>query len=79
MMPLRLLTATDSPILLGLDDEIAIITFNTPKKKNALSLELYKLFAALLRKVDAMPDVVATVVTGGDCDFFSVSGSLSGH
>lgn len=69
----RLLTAPGSPILLSIDDDIAIITFNTPSKKNALSLELYKLFAALLRKVDRMDGVVATVVTGGACDFFSVS------
>jgi len=69
----RLVTAADSPILLQVDDEVAVITFNTPKKKNALSLELYKLFAVLLREVDRMPDVVATVVTGGSCDFFSAS------
>lgn len=71
----HLLTASDSPILLSVDDEIAVITFNTPAKKNALSLELYKLFATLLRKVDALEAVVATVVSGGACDFFSVSGN----
>lgn len=67
----RLLTAPDSPILLSVEKEVAIITLNTPRKKNALSLELYKLWADLLRRVDDMPEVVATVVTG-EGDFFSV-------
>ena len=51
-------------ITLTTRERIAIITFNLPKKLNALTQDLYYRLACLLREVAAREDIYITVLTG---------------
>ena len=57
-------TSPSDPILFTLSGPIAIITLNLPHKLNALSGDLYRELAHLLRKVADMPDITITLLTG---------------
>ncbi|GAA6020219.1 hypothetical protein JCM11491_003852 [Sporobolomyces phaffii] len=68
------MTATD-PMLLEIRAPYAIITFNTPEKKNAMDVVLYKRLSTLLQQVDKMDEVKITVLTGKG-DFFSAGADV---
>ncbi|BGP40194.1 hypothetical protein JCM10450v2_004173 [Rhodotorula kratochvilovae] len=68
------MAATDA-ILVEIKAPFAIITFNQPKKKNALDATLYKRLSAILQEIDANPAVFITVVTGKG-DFFSAGADV---
>lgn len=65
------------PILLGVDGHIATLTLNQPDKRNAMSEEMTEAFPDTVRRLGAMQDVRAVIVTGsgsafcagGDLDF----------
>lgn len=63
-------------ILLDTQGEIAIITLNIPHKLNALSGDLYRQLAYLLRKVASMDQIVITVLTGNG-RFFSAGADVA--
>ncbi|GAA5825904.1 hypothetical protein JCM5353_004548 [Sporobolomyces roseus] len=62
-------------MLLEIRAPYAIITFNTPEKKNAMDVVLYKRLSALLQQVDQMDEVKITVLTGKG-DFFSAGADV---
>ena len=64
------------PILLDIYGEIAVITFNLPWKLNALSGDLYRELAFLMRKVAKMDEITITVLTGNG-RFFSAGADVS--
>lgn len=64
-------TGTDK-LLVDVDDGIALVTFNHPEKRNALSLEIRTALPGALRGLQADADVRVVVVTGaGDRAFVS--------
>ncbi|GAA5838842.1 hypothetical protein JCM3766R1_004225 [Sporobolomyces carnicolor] len=65
----------NSDMLLEVRAPFAIITFNTPAKKNAMDVILYKRLSSLLRQVDRMDEVKITVLTGKG-DFFSAGADV---
>lgn len=62
-------------MLLEIRAPYAIITFNTPAKKNAMDVVLYKRLSSLLQKVDKLDEVKITVLTGKG-DFFSAGADV---
>jgi enoyl-CoA hydratase len=64
-------TGTDK-LLLAVDDGIALVTFNNPEKRNALSVEIRTALPGLLRYLQDDRDVRVVVITGaGDRAFVS--------
>jgi 2-(1,2-epoxy-1,2-dihydrophenyl)acetyl-CoA isomerase len=60
---MRLETGTDH--LLGrIDGNVAVLSFNRPERRNALSDEMYDGFARALPTIAAAPDVRVVLVTG---------------
>ncbi|GAA5875655.1 hypothetical protein JCM1840_003165 [Sporobolomyces johnsonii] len=68
-------TASSEPMLLEVRAPFAIITFNTPHKKNAMDTTLYKKLSSLLQQVDKIDEVKITVLTGKG-DFFSAGADV---
>ncbi|GAA5874475.1 hypothetical protein JCM16303_005864 [Sporobolomyces ruberrimus] len=66
---------SSGPMLLEIRAPYAIITFNTPEKKNAMDVVLYKRLSSLLQQVDKMDQVKITVLTGKG-DFFSAGADV---
>ncbi|CEQ39660.1 SPOSA6832_01195, partial [Sporobolomyces salmonicolor] len=62
-------------MLLEVRAPFAIITFNTPEKKNAMDTTLYKKLSSLLQQVDKIDAVKITVLTGKG-DFFSAGADV---
>lgn len=48
-------------LLYEVKNGVAWITFNTPKKKNAMSIEMYPLVTALMKKAEADDNVKVVV------------------
>ncbi|GAA5894409.1 enoyl-CoA hydratase/isomerase family protein [Sporobolomyces salmoneus] len=69
------MTASTDTMLLEIRAPFAVITFNTPAKKNAMDTILYKRLSALLQQVDKMEEVKITVLTGNG-DFFSAGADV---
>lgn len=64
-------TGTDQ-LLCEVDDGIALVTFNNPTKRNALSVEIREALPGVLRALRADDDVRVVVLTGaGDRAFVS--------
>ena len=64
-------TGTDK-LLVHVDDGIALVTFNNPEKRNALSAEIRVALPAALTSLQDDPDVRVVVLTGaGDKAFVS--------
>ncbi len=64
-------TGTDK-LLVDVDDGIALVTFNNPEKRNALSVEIRTALPGALTSLQADPDVRVVVLTGaGDKAFVS--------
>ena len=62
-MAAQLETGTDD--LLGrIEDRVAVLTFNRPDRRNALSQEMYGGFATALASIEANDDVRVVMVTG---------------
>lgn len=60
----------EQAITLKVEDTIATITLNLPKKLNALTQDLYFRISCLLQEVAKMDQVVITILTGNG-RFFS--------
>ncbi len=57
-------------IILGMEKEIAFITFNRPKALNALNSELFKEFTAALEEIENNQEIQVLILTGsGDKAF----------
>lgn len=64
-------TGTDQ-LLCEVDDGVAVVTFNNPAKRNALSVEMRGALPPTLRALQADPEVRVVVLTGaGDKAFVS--------
>src|SRR6187397_1809371 len=64
-------TGTDQ-LLCDVEDGIALVTFNNPAKRNALSAEIRAALPVVLRSLQASDDVRVVVLTGaGDKEFVS--------
>lgn len=61
----------DISITFSADGKVATLEFLRKKTYNSFLNTTYGELAKALRFVDAQPDVVITVITGGDCRFFS--------
>lgn len=62
----------DGKILLDVEDGVALLTFNNPEKRNAMSLDMWDGLAAALDAVEADAAVRVLVLTGaGDKAFVS--------
>ena len=60
---------SDSVVLLEVSERIATITLNRPGARNALSSEVLRLLAELLKEADAREDVDVIILTGADPAF----------
>lgn len=59
------------------DGEIATLVFNRPDKRNAISLEMYRLLPDLVGEADADPGVKVLVVRGAGDQTFSAGADIS--
>ncbi|WP_048602599.1 enoyl-CoA hydratase/isomerase family protein [Rubeoparvulum massiliense] len=57
-------------------DELAIITMNRPKVKNAINLRMLDELGIVLHQVKSAPNIKALIITGGDSDYFSSGGDV---
>ena len=64
----------DGKILLEIDAGVALITFNNPEKRNAMSLDMWDGLVAALDVLEADPSVRVLVLTGAGAKAF-VSGA----
>ncbi|MBJ7460329.1 MAG: enoyl-CoA hydratase/isomerase family protein, partial [Ilumatobacteraceae bacterium] len=60
---------SDSVVLLEVSERIATITLNRPGARNALSSEVLRLLAELMKEADAREDVDVIILTGADPAF----------
>lgn len=60
---------TDSPILLDVADEVALLTINRPEKRNALSRVLLREFESTLERLHNSKVKVVIVTGAGDLSF----------
>jgi 2-(1,2-epoxy-1,2-dihydrophenyl)acetyl-CoA isomerase len=61
-------TGTDH-LLADLDEGVAVLTFNRPERRNALSTEILESLAATLERLDVDPKVRCVVLTGAEGAF----------
>jgi enoyl-CoA hydratase/carnithine racemase len=59
------------------DDRVAIITFNRPKRMNAMSLQLCKEVKQAVEEADSDPDIRVVIVTGAGGKAFSAGYDLN--
>ncbi|HET9019178.1 MAG TPA: enoyl-CoA hydratase [Acetobacteraceae bacterium] len=64
----------DGKILLDVDSGVALVTFNNPEKRNAMSLDMWDGLVAALDALEADPSVRVLVLTGAGSKAF-VSGA----
>jgi hypothetical protein len=64
-------------ILLELSDQIATVTFNNPKRRNAITFEMWLHLRRLLVDLNDDPDVRVIVFRGADDDAFSAGADIS--
>jgi enoyl-CoA hydratase/carnithine racemase len=64
------------PVLLAIEDGIALMTFNRPHKLNALNYEMIDQLRAHLDRIEATPDVRAVILTGAGERAFSAGGDI---
>ncbi|HEY7324631.1 MAG TPA: enoyl-CoA hydratase [Streptosporangiaceae bacterium] len=69
-------TGTDK-LLVEVTDAIAVVTFNNPAKRNALSREIRAALPGVLAALDADPDVRVLVVTGAGDKAFASGADIS--
>lgn len=62
-MPRKLETGTDD-LKAHVEDRVAVITFNRPERRNALSEEMYIGFSRVLPEIAVDPDIRVVMVTG---------------
>lgn len=66
---------TAAPVLVEVADQVATVTLNDPRRRNAMTPELGDALAAAVARLRADPDVRAVVLTGAG-DAFSGGGDL---
>jgi enoyl-CoA hydratase/carnithine racemase len=70
-------TNTDAaPLLERRDGAVAILTFNEPAKRNALTTAVRVALAEAIDRIERSPDIRAVILTGG-AQVFSAGGDLS--
>jgi enoyl-CoA hydratase/carnithine racemase len=74
--PARHATGTDK-LLVEVSGEIALVTINNPRKRNALSHEIRGALPGVLAALDADPDVRVLVVTGAGDKAFASGADIS--
>lgn len=60
----RVLETGTEDLLGRVEDRVAVLTFNRPDRRNALSTEIYGGFAAALPQIEADPDIRVVMITG---------------
>jgi len=60
---------SDPVVLLEVSERIATITLNRPGARNALSSEVLRLLAELMKEADTRDDVDVIILTGADPAF----------
>lgn len=73
----RQLDTGTTDLLAHIDDHVAVITFNRPERRNALSDAMYAGFAAVLPKLAVDPEVRVVMVTGNG-GAFCAGGDVKG-
>jgi enoyl-CoA hydratase len=66
-----------SPVLLEIQDQIAVLTLNRPHKLNALNYGLIDRLMAVLDQVEASGDVRAVILTGAGQRAFSAGADIA--
>ncbi|TQV77822.1 crotonase/enoyl-CoA hydratase family protein [Denitrobaculum tricleocarpae] len=64
------------PVLLHLENRIAVLTLNRPEKLNALNYETNDLLLTLLGRIEEDPQVGAVIITGAGERAFSAGGDI---
>lgn len=59
-----------------INDRIATIYINNPRKKNAINLEMWKMFPSLLAKLEANEEVKVAIIRGINREAFSAGGDI---
>jgi enoyl-CoA hydratase/carnithine racemase len=67
--------AAEPPVLLKVEDGVAVVKLNRPEARNALSSDLKDALLETLRKFDRDDAVRVVVIAGGD-DYFAAGGDL---
>jgi enoyl-CoA hydratase len=57
-------------VLYEVDQQIATITLNRPKQRNALLIETLERLGEIWKEIDRDPDVRVAILTGSDCGTF---------
>ena len=74
--PMRHETGTDK-LIVDVTGPVAVVTFNNPAKRNALSREIRAALPGLLAALQADPDVRVLVVTGAGDKAFAAGADIS--
>ncbi len=64
------------PVLLRVENRVAILTLNRPEKLNALNYEINDLLLALLAQIEGDTEVGAVIITGAGERAFSAGGDI---
>jgi enoyl-CoA hydratase len=75
-LPARHETGTDK-LLVDVTGQVAVLTFNNPAKRNALSLEMRAALPSLLQSLQADDEVRVVVVTGAGDKAFASGADIS--
>jgi enoyl-CoA hydratase len=59
----------DVPVVVDVDDRVAVVTLDRPERRNALNRELLEGLPAVLARLDADESVDVIVLTGADPAF----------
>lgn len=60
---------SSDPVIISIDERIAVITLNRPAKRNALDTEVLSLLPRLMLQANADPEVDVVILTGADPAF----------
>jgi enoyl-CoA hydratase/carnithine racemase len=63
------MSAPNHPILVETTDRIAVITVNRPEKRNAFTMEMFRLLAEAFTAADGSDDVACVVLRAAGSDF----------
>src|SRR5207245_6405814 len=62
--PFIRLSPVSDPVLVQVDDHVAVLTVNDPERRNAVTAEISAALRAAIDAAEANPDVHAVIVTG---------------
>jgi enoyl-CoA hydratase len=70
-------TTADEDLLYEVRDSVALVTFNRPQARNALTFAMYERLAEICRHVDDDPSIRAMILTGAGAKAFAAGTDIA--